>query len=163
TSVELALLPLARAGLLSGPLEVVGVTGSSGSGAVPSATTHHPLRAGNLRTYKPLEHQHTPEIEETLRAAGATPLELGFVPVSAPLVRGIFPTASASVPGEIAADRLRALYDEQYAREPFTRVPQLRLPEVVAVAGSNYAEVAVARGAFGDGRTALVCFAALDN
>src|SRR6186713_1858952 len=66
TTIELALLPLARAGLLSGPLHITGITGSSGSGAAPSATTHHPVRAVNLRTYKPLFHQHTPEIAETL-------------------------------------------------------------------------------------------------
>ena len=45
------------------------ITGSSGSGVVPSAGTHHPVRAVNLKSYKPLDHQHTPEIEETLRAA----------------------------------------------------------------------------------------------
>jgi len=41
---------------------------TSGSGATPSPTTHHPVRAHNLRTYRPLEHQHTPEILETLSA-----------------------------------------------------------------------------------------------
>src|SRR6266536_1727394 len=76
TTIELALLPLARAGLLEGEIEVVGITGSSGSGVAPSAGTHHPVRAGNLRTYKPLEHQHVPEIEETLAAAGAREISI---------------------------------------------------------------------------------------
>src|SRR5512145_1548090 len=67
TTIELSLLPLARAGLLSGVVHVQGITGSSGSGVAPSAGTHHPVRAGNLRTYKPLEHQHVPEIAEALR------------------------------------------------------------------------------------------------
>ena len=71
TTIELALLPLARAGLLEGVVHVQGITGSSGSGVAPSAGTHHPVRAGNLRTYKPFEHQHVPEIEQTLRDAGA--------------------------------------------------------------------------------------------
>src|SRR4029078_4219191 len=89
-TIELALLPLAKAGLLEGEVEVVGITGSSGAGVVPTATTHHPTRSVNLRTYKPLEHQHIPEIVETLASAGARGLQLRFVPVSAPLSRGIF-------------------------------------------------------------------------
>src|SRR5688572_9678431 len=89
TTMELALLPLARAGLLAGVVHVTGITGSSGSGIAPGATTHHPSRAGNLRTYKPLEHQHVPEVLQTLRDGGARELALRFVPVSAPLVRGI--------------------------------------------------------------------------
>ena len=100
TSVELGLLPLARAGLLSGVVHTQGITGSSGSGVAPSATTHHPVRAGNLRTYKPLEHQHLPEIEETLAAAGARALQLRFVPISAPLARGIFATSFVELPEE---------------------------------------------------------------
>ncbi len=71
TTIELGLLPLARAGMLSGVVHVVGMTGSSGSGVAPSAGTHHPVRAVNLKTYKVLEHQHTPEILETLASAGA--------------------------------------------------------------------------------------------
>jgi N-acetyl-gamma-glutamyl-phosphate reductase len=156
TTIELGLLPLARAGLLAGPIETVGITGSSGSGVAPSVGTHHPVRAGNLRTYKPLDHQHTPEIVETLRAAGAKDPDLKFVPVSAPLVRGIFVTSFAKV--SATDDRVRALYEETYAREPFVRVPKKRLPEVVAVANSNYVEVACQ---VRDGMA--VCFSVTDN
>src|SRR5262249_50163870 len=53
TTIELALLPLAKAGLLEGHVEVVGITGSSGAGVVPSPTPPHPTRAANLRTHKP--------------------------------------------------------------------------------------------------------------
>src|SRR4051794_40598095 len=102
TTIELALLPLARAGLLRGAVHVSGITGSSGSGIAPNPGTHHPSRAGNLRTYKPLEHQHTPEVVQTLVDAGARAADfaLRFVPVSAPLVRGIFVTAFVEVPAE---------------------------------------------------------------
>lgn len=85
TAIELSLLPLCRAGHLAGQeVEVVGITGSSGSGVVPTAGTHHPVRAVNLRTYKPLFHQHVPEVVELCAAAGAPDLRLRFVPVSAP-------------------------------------------------------------------------------
>lgn len=144
TTIELALLPFAKAGWMQGPIEVVAVTGSSGSGAAPSPTTHHPVRAGNLRTYKPLLHQHTPEIEAALRGAGARDLVLLFVPVSAPLVRGIFATAFIHVPGDVSEEQLARTLQEAYRDEPFVRIPRERLPEVVAVAGSNFAEVGLA-------------------
>jgi N-acetyl-gamma-glutamyl-phosphate/LysW-gamma-L-alpha-aminoadipyl-6-phosphate reductase len=163
TTIELALLPLAKAGLLDGEVEVVGITGSSGSGIAPSAGTHHPVRVSNLRTYKPLEHQHIPEITETLAAAGAKNVALRFVPVSAPLSRGIFVTAFAHVPESVGADRIKAIYAEAYAHEPFVRVPKKRLPEVVAVAGSNYAEVAAQPGPALDGKRLVTLFSVTDN
>jgi len=163
TTIELGLLPLARAGLLEGVVHVQGITGSSGAGVVPSATTHHAVRAGNLRTYKPLEHQHVPEITETLAAAGARDLQLRFVPVSAPLARGILATSFVELPEEWTEERLRKLYEDAYAEEPFVRVPRKRLPEVAAVSGSNHAEVGVAAGPARAGRRTATLFSALDN
>jgi N-acetyl-gamma-glutamyl-phosphate reductase len=163
TTIELALLPLARAGLLAGDVETVGITGSSGSGIAPSAGTHHPTRAVNLRTYKPLDHQHIPEITETLRFAGAKDFHVRFVPVSAPLSRGIFATSFVHVSESVTADAIKALYAETYAKEPFVRVPQKRLPEVVAVSGTNYAEVGIQVGSVTDGKRIVACFAATDN
>ncbi len=163
TTIELALLPLAHAGLLGGVVHVNGITGSSGSGILPGATTHHPSRAGNLRTYKPLEHQHVPEVVQTLRDGGAKEVALQFVPVSAPLVRGIFVTAFVELPGDVTVERLTELFDGYYKDAAFVRRPRKRLPEVVAVAGSNYAEVGVAAGPpHGERRTAT-CFAVTDN
>jgi LysW-gamma-L-alpha-aminoadipyl-6-phosphate/LysW-L-glutamyl-5-phosphate reductase len=163
TTIELALLPLAKAGLLTGAVEVVGITGSSGSGVVPSAGTHHPVRSTNLKTYKPLEHQHVPEIAQTLAAAGAEGVTLRFVPVSAPLARGIFATCFAHLDAQVDPEALRTLYAETYAREPFVRVPAKRLPEVVAVKGTNYAEVGLQPGDAADGKRVVACFAATDN
>jgi N-acetyl-gamma-glutamyl-phosphate reductase len=162
TCIQLGLLPLARAGLLSGSVHTVGLTGSSGSGATASVTTHHPTRALNLRTYRPLQHPHQPEIVESLTAQGAKDLALSFVPVSAPLSRGIFATSFVELPVAAAAG-VPALYDKAYDDEPFIRIPKTRLPEVIAVAGSNYAEVGVVLGA-ATGTTQLVTvFSALDN
>jgi N-acetyl-gamma-glutamyl-phosphate reductase len=164
TTIELSLLPLARAGLLSGAVvHVQGITGSSGSGAAPQAGTHHPVRAANLRAYKPLEHQHVPEVLETLAAAGAADVQLRFVPVSAPLGRGILATSFVELPEEWTEDRLRRLYEERYAGEPFVRVPRKRLPEVAAVSGSNHAEVGLAAGPAHRGRRTVTLFGATDN
>jgi N-acetyl-gamma-glutamyl-phosphate reductase len=163
TAIELGLLPLARAGLLEGVVHTQGITGSSGSGVSPSAGTHHPVRAGNLRSYKPMEHQHHPEIVETLEQAGARGLELRFVPVSAPLGRGILATSFVELPEEWTGERLQRLYQETYAGEPFVRVPGKRLPEVAAVSGSNHAEVGVAAGPAAGGRRTVALLSALDN
>ncbi len=163
TTIELALLPLARSGLLAGAVEIVGITGSSGSGVAPSAGTHHPVRANNLRTYKPLEHQHVPEIVQTLEDAGARRLALRFVPVSAPLARGIFATCFAHVDERWDAAAVQKVWRDAYAGEPFVRVPTKRLPEVVAVKGTNYAEVSAVAGDADGGRRTIACFAALDN
>ncbi len=163
TTIELSLLPLARAGLLSGPVHVQGITGSSGSGAAPSAGTHHPVRAGNLKAYKPLSHQHVPEVEAALAQAGAPGLSLRFVPVSAPLGRGILATTFLELPEAWTQERLDALYREAYAGEPFVRVPRKRLPEVAAVSGSNFAEVGLVAGPASGGLRTVTIFGALDN
>jgi N-acetyl-gamma-glutamyl-phosphate reductase len=163
TTIELALLPLARAGRLSGVVQVVGITGSSGSGVAPSLGTHHPIRAVNLKTYKVLEHQHTPEIGEALAQAGARGLELRFVPVSAPLSRGILATTFVEVPANETTESITALYAGAYEGEPFVRFVRDRLPEVAAVSGSNFAEVGFTLGeAHGATRT-LAIVSATDN
>lgn len=166
TTIELGLLPLARAGKLRGIVPVTGITGSSGSGVAPSLGTHHPVRAVNLKTYRVLDHQHTPEITETLAAAGAPDVRLRFVPVSAPLSRGILATCFVQVPASETTDAIAELYQRAYAGEPFVRFTRDRLPEVAAVSGSNFAEVGFTLGEpddAGGGTRTLVVVSATDN
>ena len=164
TAITLALLPLARGSLLQGRVGVSAMTGSSGSGANPTPTTHHPLRAGTLRPYRPLNHQHTPEIEQSLRQAGATDLVLDFVPVSAPLVRGILTTCFVQVDASVEPAKLRELVRQCYADEPFVRVIEGGLPEVGAVAGSMYCDVGITVGEVVAGsRRTVVMHSAIDN
>ena len=163
TTIELALWPLARAGRLTGHVQVSAMTGSSGSGANPQPGTHHPLRAQTLRPYKPLTHQHVPEIVQTLGDAGARDLTLDFVPVSAPLVRGILATCFAQVPAEVDGAHLSALLHDAYDQERLIRVLDTRLPEVNAVAGSMFVEIAGTVGPAQNGQRTAVLHAALDN
>ena len=163
TTIELGLLPLAKAGWLRGAVETVGITGSSGSGAAPQAGTHHPVRAVNLRTYKPLHHQHIPEIAQTLVGAGAIDFALHFVPVSAPLSRGIFVTSFARIDPAVTKEQIAEAFAKTFEGEPFVRIPKKRLPEVVAVSGSNYAEVAFEYGPVDGGLRTIACFSATDN
>ncbi|MCX5744746.1 MAG: Asd/ArgC dimerization domain-containing protein, partial [Proteobacteria bacterium] len=143
-------------------VHVTGITGSSGSGIAPQAGTHHPSRAGNLKTYKPLEHQHVPEVVQCLADAGGKGVELRFVPVSAPLTRGIFTTCFLEL-ADVDNARLTALFDETFAHTPFVRRPKKRLPEVVAVAGSNHAEVGFTVGPAVHGKRTIATFCAIDN
>ncbi len=164
TTIALGIAPLAKGGLLAGAVHTVAATGSSGSGANPQITTHHPLRSQNLRTYKPLEHQHVPEIVQTLRSIGAKDdFALEFVPVSAPLPRGIFATSFVDVPAATTKEQLTDLWQSAFAGEPFIRLVEGRQPEVIGVAHSNYVELSFSLGPVMGAMRRVVCFSALDN
>lgn len=170
TTIALGLLPLARAGLLRGAIHTVAATGSSGSGAYAKPGTHHPLRANNLSIYKPLTHQHTPEIEQTLADAcaqggHAAEFSLQFVPVSAPLTRGILANTMVQVPAEVDAARVEQLYTSFYEGAAFVRVlgAGARQAEVVAVKGSMWADVSWTVGEVVGGQRQLLLTSALDN
>ncbi len=164
TAITLALLPLAKAGWLQGRLQVTAMTGSSGSGANPALGTHHPLRAQTLRAYKPLNHQHVPEVEQNLRQSGGRDVTLDFVPVSAPLVRGILTTCYAEIPAEVSKTELKAALHQCFSGHRLIRVLSGRLPEVNAVASSMYVEIAATYGEIvRDGRRTVVMHSALDN
>ncbi len=137
TGALIALAPFVLQGLFPGRPHVVSVTGSSGSGAKPSAGTHHPERFSNFKAYKPLEHQHLPEIEQELGG-----LRVDFVPCSAPIARGIHVTAFVPV-GNASEEDVRAAFAAQYADAPFVR-PVPGDAEVRAVAGTAFADVSIA-------------------
>ena len=147
TTIELGLLPLARAGMLDGAVvHVVGHHRLVGERRRAAGGHAPPVRAGNLKTYKPLEHQHMPEILQTLAAAGAQGVELRFVPVSAPLTRGIFATSFVELPAGDTPEAIAALYEDAYAREPFVRSCATGCRRSWRSPGSNYAEVGFALG-----------------
>lgn len=156
TAVALAAAPLFRAGLVGPEVHAAAVTGSTGSGGTPKATTHHPVRHANLFAYKPLAHRHAPEMETLLGASGGEPARVRFVPHSGPFARGIHATVflqpTAPGAGAEAEERLTEFYREA----PLVRVT--RTPRVKEVAGSAAAEVGVAAA-----EEALVAFGTLDN
>ncbi|MHC4948508.1 MAG: N-acetyl-gamma-glutamyl-phosphate reductase, partial [Planctomycetota bacterium] len=123
TCIAIGLLPLARAGLLRDTnVRTVAMTGSSGSGVMPRAGTHHPVRSRNLTPYKVLHHQHRAEILQTLGDGGAERVSLDFVPVSAPLGRGILAISQLDLPDGHDRDSVQGLYDEAFADERLVRV-----------------------------------------
>ncbi len=158
TAIQLALLPLAGLNDL-GFIAVSAATGSSGSGASPSDTTHHPTRANDYRAYKVLNHQHEVEIHRMLETEKTRGYHLAFVPHSAPLVRGIFATVQLHPPASLGlkSDALVSRYENFYRDAPFVRMVD-DTPRIVAVVGSNFCDIAVHEK---DGN--VVIMAALDN
>ncbi|MCL4220854.1 MAG: N-acetyl-gamma-glutamyl-phosphate reductase [Phycisphaerales bacterium] len=169
TTIMLGLLPLARAGLLKGPVQTVASTGSSGSGAYAKEGTHHPLRANNLKSYKHLSHQHTPEITRILNEAAEMggrrhKFTLHFMPRSAPLPRGILATSFVRLPETITDAQIESIYREFYESAAFVRVlGTARTAEVVAIKGSMWVDLSWAISEpDGEGRQ-LAVDTALDN
>lgn len=156
TGALLALLPLARAGALSGPVVIDSKTGSSGSGNKPVEGTHHPERAYDFRAYGLFNHRHAPEISQELERAAGASLDVIFTPHSAPMVRGIFTTAYAFLPEPVTLAQLTALYEEAYGAEPFIRLVEQARSAVVA--HSNFCDISLACS----GRKVIVT-SALDN
>jgi len=140
TALQLALLPLAQ--WKPAFVAVTAATGSSGSGAAASDTTHHPTRANDFRAYKMLSHQHEAEVLRTLAAEGWE-APLSFVPQSAPMVRGIFATAQFPLPAGIEPSTLRAHYEAFYKDRFFVRIVD-GSPRVAATTGSAFADIGVA-------------------
>ncbi len=121
TCIQLALLPLAKNGLINGEVHVNAITGSTGAGVKPGATSHFSWRNNNISIYKPFKHQHLPEIKQSLAQLqqdydGA----INFIPVRGDFPRGIF--ASVYLDCELEVSDVVHLYEEFYAAHPFTFV-----------------------------------------
>jgi N-acetyl-gamma-glutamyl-phosphate reductase len=122
TGLQLGLLPLAKAGLLT-DVYTTGITGSTGAGQSPSATTHFSWRANNIQAYKTLSHQHLGEIGQSLMQLQPEPaIEISFVPWRGDFTRGIF--ISSQLDCELKLDELVPLYETFYTNHPFTLVSQ---------------------------------------
>lgn len=121
TAFELALLPLANAGLIESEVHINGVTGSTGAGQSLSETTHFSWRNNNISIYKPFTHQHLKEVRQTLeKTAKATIPKLNFLPVRGNFSRGIF--LSAYTESNKPVEELRSLYKNFYENAAFTFV-----------------------------------------
>lgn len=121
TCIQLALLPLAKNGLIKGEVHVNAITGSTGAGVKPGATSHFSWRNNNISIYKPFKHQHLPEIKQSL-AQLQQDYEgvINFIPVRGDFPRGIF--ASIYLDCELEVADIVRMYEEFYADQAFTFV-----------------------------------------
>jgi N-acetyl-gamma-glutamyl-phosphate reductase len=157
TATLLAVVPLLKLGLVEPRLSVVAITGSTGAGRTPTATTHHPARRSNVFAYNPLKHRHQPEMRALVLAASGVDAEIHFVPQGGPFARGIYATIQARLAKAATAEEVRQALTDFYAGSPFVDV-LADPPRLQDVVGTNRARLSVA--ADGDH---LVVFSALDN
>ncbi|MCQ2207715.1 MAG: N-acetyl-gamma-glutamyl-phosphate reductase [Paludibacteraceae bacterium] len=122
TCIQLGLLPLAKAGLLKGnDINVNAITGSTGAGFKPQATSHFSWRDNNLSIYKAFEHQHIPEIKQSLKQTqGEFDVEIDFIPYRGNFPRGIFATEVVKVDENVDIDAIVKVYKDFYADAAFT-------------------------------------------
>lgn len=142
TAILLAAIPLADAGLASGPVFVTAVTGSTGSGRAAQAGTHHPERHSNLYAYKPLSHRHAPELEALTEKATGVRVAFHFVPHSGPFSRGIYATLQAALPEGAPAGAVTDAFRNYYERAPFVRIMDGQ-PKLKNVVASNYCHIGI--------------------
>ena len=121
TSINLALIPLAAAGILPEEVTVTGITGSTGAGQKPTNDTHFSTRTANLSNYKVFTHQHLGEIGETVVAAGGSEAtDIAFVPVRGCHSRGII--SDVVVRLDESLEEIVEIFKSYYASHPFVCV-----------------------------------------
>ena len=127
TCIQLGLLPLAKAGLLTHDIAVNAITGSTGAGQKPVSTTHFSWRTDNMSIYKVFTHQHLHEIRQSLsELQGSLEVDVDFIPYRGDFARGIFCTEVVKFDGEEGtptnptAEQLADIYRTFYADAAFT-------------------------------------------
>ena len=127
TCIQLGLLPLAKAGLLTHDVAVNAITGSTGAGQKPVSTTHFSWRTDNMSIYKVFTHQHLHEIRQSLtELQGTLDVDVDFIPYRGDFARGIFCTEVVKFDGEEGTptnpttEQLADMYRTFYADAAFT-------------------------------------------
>lgn len=140
TSVALALAPVLAAGLAEpSDVVVVAASGTSGAGRKASDALLATQVMGSMSAYKVGGvHQHTPEMEQSLRSASGMDIALSFTPLLAPMPRGIVATCTAVAASGTTVEAVRSALVDAYADEPFVQVlDEGQWPQTSSVAGSN--------------------------
>ena len=166
TATTLAIWPLVVAGLIDPSRGVICEVkvGSSEGGAASSDATHHPERAGVMRSFAPTGHRHTAEVRQALRLRGVE-AEVHLSATAVDNVRGVLATAHVFLKSGVAEREIWKAYRETYGTEPFVRIVKeraglYRYPEPKILAGTNYADVGFEFDA-STGRLVALC--AIDN
>ncbi len=141
TCIQLAMLPALKAGIISGDIHVNGITGSTGAGQKPGATTHFSWRNDNISVYKTFTHQHLLEINQTVQelCPGYDGRVL-FIPQRGCFTRGIFVTAYAKC--DKSLEEVQRIYADYYGDAAFTHFVT-KSPDMKQVVNTNKAVVYV--------------------
>lgn len=141
TCIQLAMLPALAHGLIEGDIHVNGITGSTGAGQKPGATTHYSWRNDNISVYKTFTHQHLLEINQTVQelCPGYDGRVL-FIPQRGCFARGIYVTAYAKCNASL--EDVQKVYADYYADAAFTHFTT-KSPDMKQVVNTNKAVVYV--------------------
>ena len=141
TCIQLAMLPALKAGIISGDIHVNGITGSTGAGQKPGATTHFSWRNDNISVYKTFTHQHLLEINQTVQelCPGYDGRVL-FIPQRGCFTRGIFVSAYAKC--DKSLEEVQQIYADYYKDAAFTHFVT-KSPDMKQVVNTNKALVYV--------------------
>jgi len=135
TAIELALLPLASAGLLQNEVHINAITGSTGAGVKPTATSHFSWRNNNISVYEVFKHRHLAEIKQSLRQLqNGFDKSLNFIPVRGNFTRGIF--VSAYTECDLSLEEIKLLYANYYKGSAFTFITD-KSPDLKQVVNTN--------------------------
>jgi N-acetyl-gamma-glutamyl-phosphate reductase len=132
TAMQLAILPLLKAGLLKKSMHINGITGSTGAGFAKSDTTHFSWRNSNISLYKAFNHQHLNEVKQLINAFSPDyEADVNFIPMRGNFTRGIL--VSIYTETEATFEEIKAIYTAAYITEPFTQVTEksIHLKQVV--------------------------------
>ncbi len=121
TSIELALLPLAAAGILTDDIHISAITGSTGAGQSLSTTSHFSWRSNNISIYKAFTHQHLQEIGMVVNTLqNSFDQNFNFIPYRGNFTRGIMANVYTSFDGTL--EDAKKLYKKYYETHPFTHI-----------------------------------------
>ena len=121
TCIELGLLPLAKHLMLNSDISVNAITGSTGAGVKPSSTSHFSWRNNNMSIYNAFDHQHIPEIKQSLTQLQTSfNAEIDFIPYRGDFPRGIF--ATLVVKTKVDLHEITRIYEEYYERDSFVHI-----------------------------------------
>ncbi len=135
TSIQLALLPLAKNLLLNDEIHIHAITGSTGAGQKPTSTSHFSWRNGNVSIYKAFSHQHLAEIRESLvHLQSSFDKPINFIPVRGNFTRGIM--ASVYLNLNIELDVVKGLYEAFYDDHSFVFITD-KNPDLKQVVNTN--------------------------
>jgi N-acetyl-gamma-glutamyl-phosphate reductase len=156
TCIQLGVLPLAKHLMLNSELHVNAITGSTGAGVKPGATTHYSWRTDNVSIYKPFEHQHLAEIRQSLvQLQTSFQSSINFIPVRGNFARGIFATTYLNT--KVSLEEIRRIYEEYYDDHSFTFLAD-KSPDLKQVVNTNKCLIYLEK--FGD---KLLIVSTIDN
>ncbi|OFV68461.1 MAG: N-acetyl-gamma-glutamyl-phosphate reductase [Candidatus Syntrophoarchaeum caldarius] len=155
TGAILAAAPLVRAGIVNRVI-FDSKSGVSGAGAEPTAVSHYPNLAENIKPYKVTAHRHLHEMIQELKELN--PAKISFTPHVIPSIRGILTTAHIILEEDVDEDEVQAIFDKFYGDKPFVRLKGI--PDLTSVRGSNFCDIGFQ---LQEGSDRLVVISAIDN